>query len=86
MTDLSSIDFPGFAALIEDTFDAQPSSIERNTRCGDVPGWDSLGHSVLLARLDRRLGAPLSEADAAPAETVGELFERVSAVRAKAGA
>jgi acyl carrier protein len=73
-----SLDFTKFASIIAETFDQPPSSITRSTHCDDVPGWDSLGHSVLLSRLNRRLSLALAEADAAPAETVGELFDRLA--------
>ena len=81
MTDLP-LAFPEFAALVAETFDRTASSVTRDTRCSDIPGWDSLGHSVLLSRLDKRFHLSLGEADASPAETVGELFDRIAGLPA----
>jgi acyl carrier protein len=63
---------------IAETFSADPKSIERQTIADDIDGWDSLGHSVLLARLARRLAISIGEDDAA-AESVGELIDRLTA-------
>ncbi len=78
MSDTLHIDIQAFVELIAETFDISPSLIGLNTLSADVPGWDSLGHSVLLSRLDKRFHFGLIEADAAPAETVRELYDRIS--------
>ena len=70
--------FEVFAALVEDTFDHPAGTVHRTTRCDDVSGWDSLGHSVLLARLSKRHRISITEADAARAETVGSLHDRMA--------
>ena len=72
--------FEVFAALVEDTFDRPAGSVHRTTRCDDVSGWDSLGHSVLLSRLSKRHRIAITEADAARAETVGSFHDRVAAL------
>ena len=74
----ANITFSDFARIIGETFDCSADSIKPDTPCDDIQGWDSLGHSVLLSRLDKRLNLALAEADAAPVETVGELFERLT--------
>ncbi len=66
--------------LIANTFNVPSREVTLLTRPGEVDGWDSLGHSVLLTRLTRRLGVPLDEHLAAPIETAGELVERATAV------
>jgi acyl carrier protein len=67
--------------LIADTFDADISRVTPGTRPGEIDGWDSLGHSVLLGRLERKLGFRVNEEIAAPIENVGELIKRLSALR-----
>ncbi len=74
----ANLDFHQFALIVAETFDQPAARITPATRCDDIQGWDSLGHSVLLSRLDRRLSLALSEADATPAETVGDLFDQLS--------
>ena len=71
--------FARVVALIEETFDRPPGSVRRGTRCDEVPGWDSLGHSVLLSRLSNRLGLILMEEDAMMPSTVGEFHRRITA-------
>jgi acyl carrier protein len=80
MSDLHKVQFSTFAIMVAETFNLLPSAVTRDTRCEDVPGWDSLGHSVLLSRLERRLHIGLTEADAALADTAGELYDRIAAL------
>ena len=75
-----ALDFPAFAALVEDTFDRPPGSVGARTRCDEVPGWDSLGHSTLLARLSRRHAVAITEADAGMTGTVGDFHARIAAL------
>ncbi len=77
--------FQEFAALVEGTFDRPFGSITASTRCEEVPGWDSLGHSVLLSRVSRRCAVALVEADAVMPATVGELHGRIVALRGNGG-
>ena len=78
MKNTRPITFAHLANLIGETFDLPSTAITPETRCSDVPGWDSLGHSVLLSRLDKRLHLCLVEADAARADTVYEMFEKIA--------
>ncbi len=72
--------FKTFAVLVEDTFDCPAGSVHSTTRCDEVPGWDSLGHSVLLSRLSKRHHLVITEADATPTETVGSFHDRIAAL------
>jgi len=60
---------------IATTFDVPVSSLSADTAAIDVPGWDSLGHTVLMIRLERALGRAVPESVAARARNVGELVE-----------
>ena len=62
-------------AVIAETFEADPRSIGRQTIALDVSGWDSLGHSILMVRLSKKLGVPIGEDIAAGAQNVGELID-----------
>jgi acyl carrier protein len=66
-------------ALVADTFDMPTATITTATQPGQVPGWDSLGHSVLLTRLARRFGLRMTEELAAPVDSVAELVDIVRA-------
>ena len=76
----AGLSFAAFADLVEQTFDRPPGSVHRTTRCDEVPGWDSLGHSVLLSRLSKRHHLVITEADAAQADTVGSFHDRIAAL------
>ncbi len=78
------LDFQTLAGLVEETFDRPPGSVGERTRCDEVPGWDSLGHSVLLSRLSKRYRLALAEADATMDGTVGELHVRMAALQGAA--
>lgn len=67
--------------LIADTFDVSQASITLATEADDIPGWDSLGHSVLLVRLSRRLRVQVTEENATSVANVGELVERLEMLR-----
>lgn len=60
---------------IAETFGADPASISRATVTTDVDGWDSLGHSVLMVRLSRRLGFEIDDWIASESRSVGHLID-----------
>jgi acyl carrier protein len=66
--------------LVADTFDVPSAGITLATRPDEVPGWDSLGHSVLLTRAARKYDLDMTEELAAPVGTVGEFAERIGAL------
>lgn len=66
-------------AVVADTFSVAPSSIRPPTTAADVDGWDSLSHTVLMVRLQKRLGIAIPERIAARARTVGELVDLIRA-------
>ena len=47
--------------VIAETFGIDSSCVSRTTTAADVDGWDSLAHTVLMVRLEKRLGRPISE-------------------------
>lgn len=63
------------AAVIGETFFIDPSRVTRDTKAADIDGWDSLSHTVLMIRLERRLGILISDRIAAKAADVGELID-----------
>jgi len=71
----------GLMSLIADTFDVRADRITASTCPGDIDGWDSLGHSVLLTRLSRRFHIPINEELAAPILNVSELVGRLTALQ-----
>jgi acyl carrier protein len=70
-------------AIIAETFDADAAKIASETTADDIDGWDSLGHSVLMTRLSRKLGLPIGEDIAGSVENVGQLIQALSDLKAR---
>jgi len=51
-----------------------------------VNGWDSLGHTVLMVRLQKKLRVAIPEHVAANVQTVGELIEALRRLSAAGAA
>jgi acyl carrier protein len=62
-------------AIIAETFNVASSDITDDTVADDVDGWDSLAHTVLMVRLQKKLRVAIPEHVAANVQTVGELIE-----------
>jgi acyl carrier protein len=69
--------------VIAQTFFVDPLQVTRATKAADIDGWDSLSHTVLMIRLEKRLGMPISDRIAAKAADVGELIDMLSAEAAE---
>ena len=68
------------ARALAECFGADAAQVLADTAPEHVPGWDSLGHTVLLLRLEALAGARFGEA-AAEARTAGELAALICAAR-----
>ena len=69
----------GVRAAIRTTFKLRDDeAIERETTSADVPGWDSLSHSVLLMALEDRFGIELPLDRAYEANNVGEMVDLIN--------
>ena len=82
----SKTDVPAIVmAVVAETFPGGSPNISRETTAADVDGWDSLAHTVLMIRLEKRLGMPISDRIAAKAGSVGELIDLICAQTAVEG-
>jgi acyl carrier protein len=73
-------------AIIAETFNMASSDITDDTVADDVNGWDSLGHTVLMVRLQKKLRVAIPEHVAANVQTVGELIEALRRLSAAGAA
>ncbi len=73
-------------AIIAETFNVASSDITDDTVADDVDGWDSLAHTVLMVRLQKKLRVAIPEHVAANVQTVGELIEALRRLSAAAAA
>jgi acyl carrier protein len=64
---------------IADQFGVTSDDIMRETVSYDVDGWDSLQHTILMVRLEKRVGITIDETIASEAKTVGELIDMIVA-------
>lgn len=70
---------------LADCFGVDPALITAETSPDDIAGWDSLGHTTLLLRLETLTGVRLTER-AAEARSVGELDALLAAPRTELAA
>lgn len=64
------------AGLIRETFSQPGAAIGRDTMAVDIPGWDSLSHTILMLTVEDAFGIALPE-DVAYAN-VGELADAIA--------
>ena len=67
------------ADLIRATFSQPRAKIDRDTVAEDIPGWDSLSHTILLLSVEEIFGARLSES--VTYANVGELADAIALLR-----
>jgi len=65
-------------SVIAETFSIGPDAVSRDTVAADIDGWDSLSHTVLMLRLEKRLGRRIDERVAIKANSVGALIDLLS--------
>lgn len=56
--------------------------VERTTTAPDVPGWDSLSHTLLVMNVEEAFGIQLPMEDAYGLANIGELTDLVERLRA----
>jgi acyl carrier protein len=64
-------------ATISDTFNHPKEAIHSDTVADDVDGWDSLSHTILMVRLQNRLGIRIPEEVAGASPSVGALIDNL---------
>jgi acyl carrier protein len=63
------------AGLIRETFSQPKAKIDRNTLAEDIPGWDSLSHTILMLSVEDTFGTQLP--DSVAYANVGELADAI---------
>ncbi len=61
--------------LMADLFRCDVTDLTDQTGPGDVPGWDSLGHVALMARIQDSFGSHVPVEDAIEVESVSDLVD-----------
>jgi acyl carrier protein len=60
-------------ALIADLFKCDVAEVTDATGPGDIPGWDSLGHVMLMTEIQRQFDSHVPVEDAIEVESVADL-------------
>jgi acyl-CoA synthetase (AMP-forming)/AMP-acid ligase II/acyl carrier protein len=68
------------AQALAEGFGPDGAALGDDRGLGDVAGWDSLGHAILILRVEALLGVKAADADMAAARTVGGLVRAFEAV------
>jgi len=67
--------FAKLSNIIRDTFDAPDAEIAPDTIAIDIPGWDSLSHTILILTVEERFGVHFVPGQSF--ENVGELADAI---------
>jgi len=59
--------------LIADLFRCDVSDLTDTTGPGDIPGWDSLGHVMLMAEVQKQFGSHVPVEEAIDVESIADL-------------
>lgn len=66
------------AETIRETFGVDDIEINRDTQAGDIPGWDSLSHTVLMMTIEQVFGIEL--ASSTSYQNVGDLVDVIEGI------
>ena len=61
--------------LMAELFQCDVAELTDETGPGDLPGWDSVGHVALMARIQERFGGHEPVEDAIEVESITDLVE-----------
>jgi acyl carrier protein len=64
-------------------FDVDPGSVNIETKPGDIPAWDSMGHVVLVSSLERVFGLSFDVDEVMEMENVRQIAKIVNSKLAK---
>lgn len=82
MTPENSETLQRVAGVITRTFPSvTPQSITRETVASDIPGWDSLSHSLVIMGIEEEYGIELPFEEIADLQNVGALADLVDRVK-----
>ncbi len=76
----------GLQALAREVIGDRDIILTRAMTAEDVPGWDSLNHTVISLEIAARLGREMDAQELAQAPTFGELLDLVNGARPGGGA
>jgi acyl carrier protein len=66
-------------AAFKAAFDVDPQSITIETKPGDIPAWDSMGHIALVSSLERAFGLSFDVDEVMEMENVRQIVRIVQA-------
>jgi acyl carrier protein len=82
---MSSTDFNTLVNVMRRTFGRPNLVVTRETTSDEVPGWDSINHTLLMIEIDEAFGVMLRSDLTAKLANVGELYDLLQAEVGKRG-
>lgn len=73
-------------SVIAEEFEFDVNSIGRSTTAHDVPGWDSVSHTLLMLRVEDTFAIRLPEERVFGLDNVGDLVDLVEEVQGRRSA
>lgn len=70
-------------AAFKAAFDVEPEAITVETKPGDIPAWDSMGHVALVSSLERAFGLSFDVDEVMEMENVRQILKIVEARMSK---
>lgn len=67
------------AVIIRETFDEPDATVTPETTALDIPGWDSLSHTILMLTVEKHFGVQFAPGQTF--ENVGDLAETIRVAR-----
>lgn len=64
-------------SVIAQTFNLDPSDLDRNMVADDVDGWDSLNHVTVILMLSKEFGVKISPAETEEIENIGGIIDLI---------
>ncbi len=63
----------GVRSVARDTFNCDPASIQDGTVADDIPGWDSLSHSIFIMNIEHLFRVEFAPNDVFSFSCIGDL-------------
>jgi acyl carrier protein len=69
----------GVQRIAHETFRCDPALIQDDTVADDVPGWDSLSHTIFIMTIEQTFGVEFSVQEVIAFKCVGDLVSALTA-------
>lgn len=64
--------------IFQEVFDNKKIMINRETNAGEIDGWDSMTHILLISTIEDKLGIEFTQKEVVKFKTVGDLLDSIN--------